>query len=97
MITTIAPKAVSNKFDVSQKITEKSSLWPYSKPSKPYQDGFNFQFESILSDVIEFALYERHGDQFVIVDFFNSYDEACDEAKEFLDNHKDLKTMIMTL
>ncbi len=38
------------------------------------------------SDEMEFALYTRDGNYFILVDFFNDISEACDEAIEIIKN-----------
>ena len=93
MRSILPPKADNKKFNVCEKLNASSAHWAYSKPAQAYQDGFDFQLETILADEIEFALYKRQGNKFVLLDFFNSYNEACDEAKAILDTHKDIKKM----
>ena len=43
------------------------------------------------------AVYERIENYFVLVDFFKSYDEACDDAKKIIDEHPDIKKMLSTI
>ena len=40
-----------------------------------------------------FDIHERVDNYFVLVDFFKSYEEACDDAKKIIDDHPDIKKM----
>ena len=46
---------------------------------------------------MEFAVYERIDNYFVLVDFFKSYDEACADAKKIIDDHPDIKKMFSAI
>jgi hypothetical protein len=92
MRSILPPKANNKKFNVCEKLNASSTHWAYSKPAQAYQDGFDFQLETILADEIEFA--STNGKEINLSFWiFNSYNEACDEAKAILDTHKDIKKM----
>ncbi|MEP9180366.1 hypothetical protein ABKT77_16535 [Enterobacter cloacae] len=80
-------------FDIHKKIKESRSHWVYLKTAQPYQGDANYEFITNLIDGIEFAIYQRYENIFVLVDFFKSYDDACDDAKKIIDEHPDIKNM----
>lgn len=84
-------EAVSSDFNIHDKLRTTGAHWGYLHSSQPHQEGFNYEFITTFVDVIEFAIYERVDNYFVLVDFFKSYDEACDDAKKIIDNHPDIK------
>lgn len=88
------PQAVGQEFDIHAKLKSTNAHWSYLFAAQPYEDGFNHQFRTIFVDEPEFAIYERIDNYFVLVDFFKSYEEACDDAKKFINEHPDIKNMI---
>ncbi|WP_227136558.1 hypothetical protein [Kosakonia radicincitans] len=86
-------KAIATEFDIHKKLKSTGAHWSYCRAAQPHQDGFNYEFNTILVGDVEFAIYERHGNYFVLVDFFKNYDDACPEAKRIIDDHPDLKIM----
>lgn len=83
----------SSEFNIHEKLISTHAHWSYCRAAQPHQDGFNYEFNTILIDDVEFAIYERHGNYFVLVDFFKNYDDACPEAKRIIDAHPDVKRM----
>jgi hypothetical protein len=67
--------------------------WSHRFSAQPHDEGFNYQFRTTCVDGVEFVVYERIDNCFVLVDFFKSYDEACDDAKNIIDDHPDIKRM----
>ena len=59
------------------------------------QINTNYEFCTNFIGEIEFAIYERHGNHFILVDFFKSYDEACDEAKDILYIYPEIRDLIL--
>lgn len=89
----MSDKPVMNHFDIHEKIKRTGSIWARLKSAQPHQNGCNYELNTILTDEIEFALYERKGDYFVLVDFFNNYEDACEEAKIIIDKNTNIKSM----
>lgn len=87
------PNAAGQQFDVNAKLKSTNAHWAYLRSAQPHQNGFDYEFSTTFIDGIEFAIYERIGNYFVLVDFFKSYDEACDDAKIIIDAHPEIKQM----
>jgi len=94
MNITSQPKPISQEFDIHAKLKSTSTHWTYLRAAQTYQNGFDYEFITTFVDETEFALYERIGNYFVLVDFFKSYEEACEDAKKFIDSHPDIKNTI---
>ncbi|EAT3896358.1 hypothetical protein ET369_16510, partial [Salmonella enterica] len=73
------------------------SRWFYCYAVQRFEKEFNYQFNTSFVDEMEFAVYERIDNYFVLVDFFKSYDEACDDAKKIIDDHPDIKKMFAAI
>lgn len=86
-------EAVATSFNILDKLKSNGSHWGYQKLAQPHENGFNYQFNTIMVDDVEFAIYERRGEYFVLVDFFKNYDEACPHAKRIIDDYPDVKRM----
>lgn len=97
MNTTVKPKLDSHKFDIHAKLKSANSHWSYLYAVQPHENKFNYQFNTTFIGDMEFAVYERIDNYFVLVDFFKSYDEACDDAKKIIDDHPDLKRMFSAI
>ncbi|MFH2224446.1 hypothetical protein ABK735_19615 [Enterobacter kobei] len=83
----------SKDFNIHDKIRATNTHWCLLFSAQPHDDGFNYQFRTTCVDGVEFAVYERIDNSFVLVDFFKSYDEACDDAKKIIDDYPDVKRM----
>lgn len=97
MNITSQPKPTSQEFDIHAKLKAANSHWSYCYAVQPYEKGFNYQFNTTFIGDVEFAVYERIDNYFVLVDFFKSYDEACNDAKKIIDDHPDLKRMFSAI
>ena len=97
MNITSQPKPTSQEFDIHAKLKAANSHWSYCYAVQPCEKGFNYQFYTTFIGEMEFAVYERIDNYFVLVDFFKSYDEACDDAKKIIDDHPDLKRMFSAI
>jgi len=86
------PNTASKEFNIHDKLRSAKTHWSYCFAAQIPDESFNYQFRTTFVDGIEFAVYERVESYFVLVDFFKSYDEACDDAK-IIDDHPDLKRM----
>lgn len=93
MSVTANHKPVSQEFDIHTKLKASNSHWPYCYAVQPCEKGFDYQLNTTFVEEMEFAVYERIDNYFVLVDFFKSYDEACDDAKNIIDDHPDIKRM----
>ncbi|EHB3804660.1 hypothetical protein JXF99_000630 [Salmonella enterica subsp. enterica serovar Bonariensis] len=93
MSTNFQPKSLSQEFDIHAKLRAANSHWSYCYAVQHFEKEFNYQFNTSFVDEMEFAVYERIDNYFVLVDFFKSYDEACDDAKKIIDTHPDIKKM----
>lgn len=82
------------EFDIHAKLKASKSHLSYLRAAQPYENGFNYQFNTTLIDGFEFSIYERKDCYFILVDFFKSYDEACDDAKKIIDDYPDIKKML---
>ncbi|EMJ7954978.1 hypothetical protein LWV32_00095 [Enterobacter asburiae] len=80
-------------FNIHDKLRATNAHWCYLFSAQPHDEGFNYQFRTTCVDGVEFAVYERIDNSFVLVDFFKSYDEACDDAKKIIDDYPDVKRM----
>lgn len=87
--------AGDNAFDIHEKLKKHDAKWQYKHEANSYQINTNYEFCTTFIGEIEFAIYERHGNYFRLVDFFKSYDEACAEAKKILDHYPDVKDHII--
>jgi len=87
------PNSASKEFNIHDKLRSAKTHWSYCFAAQLHDESFNYQFRTTFVDGIEFAVYERIDSYFVLVDFFKSYDEACDDAKKIIDDHPDLKKM----
>lgn len=97
MNITVNTNLDSHKFDIHAKLKSTNSHWSYLYAVQPHENGFNYQFNTAFIGEMEFAIYERIDNYFVLVDFFKSYDEACDDAKKIIDDHPDLKRMLSAI
>lgn len=93
MNITSQPNSATQKFDIRAKLKAANSHWSYLRSAQPHHDDFDYEFNTTFIDGLEFAIYERDGEYFVLVDFFKSYDEACEDAKKIIDDHPDIKKM----
>ncbi|MGG7180282.1 hypothetical protein [Klebsiella aerogenes] len=93
MSTNSQPKQVIHEFDIHAKLRLANSHWSYCYAVQPCEKGLNYQFNTTFVDEMEFAVYERIGNYFVLVDFFKSYNEACDDAKKIIDASPVIKKM----
>ncbi|MBJ9353578.1 hypothetical protein GHT41_07870 [Citrobacter koseri] len=80
-------------FDIHQKLKNSKYPWSYMHSVGSHQCDAGYEFRTIFLDEMEHAIYERHGNYFVLIDFFKNYDEACDEAKSIIDDNPDLKKL----
>lgn len=97
MNTNSQHKSTNQEFDIHAKLKSTNSHWSYLYAVQPHENGFNYQFNTTFIGEMEFAVYERIDNYFVLVDFFKSYDEACDDAKKIIDDHPDLKRMLSAI
>lgn len=87
-------KSNIDSFDIHKKLLTKESNWSYAHLIQPHQENSNFELITTLVDKIEFAIYKRDGDYMILVDFFSSYEEACEEARSILDSFPSAKSSV---
>ncbi|MHC2980727.1 hypothetical protein [Citrobacter freundii] len=97
MNITPQPNPASQEFDIHAKLRAANSHWSYCYAVQHFEKEFNYQFNTSFVDEMELAVYERIDNYFVLVDFFKSYDEACDDAKKIIDDHPDIKRMLSAI
>lgn len=93
MKDTDTPTLENNNVAVIEKLKSSESSWSYLKIAQPHQDGSNFEFIQLSEEEIEYAIYERQGLYFVLIDFFKSYEEASEYAKKIINRKSSLKSI----
>ena len=75
-------------FDIHQKLKDKKSALTYlfiaHESEAIAKNKLITSFDD--NDEMEFALYTRDGNYFILVDFFSNISEACPEAVEIIKN-----------
>lgn len=83
-----------NSFDINQKLQAYGSCLSYFMPVSTHNENATYVLFTSLLDVPEYQIYERNELGFVLVDFFNTYEEACPHAKEILYKSPKLKDSV---
>lgn len=81
-------------FDIHQKLKAAGSELSYFMPVSGHNENATYVLFTSLFDEPEYQIYERNEFGFVLVDFFNTYEEACTHAKEILDKSPRLKDSV---
>ncbi|MBU9819951.1 hypothetical protein J1782_08625 [Rahnella sp. BCC 1045] len=84
----------TTSFDIHQKLKAAGSELSYFMPVSSHNENATYVLFTSLFDVPEYQIYERNEFGFVLVDFFNTYEEACAHAKEILDKSPKLKDSV---
>ncbi|WP_194446490.1 hypothetical protein [Klebsiella quasipneumoniae] len=63
--------AGDNAFDIHEKLKKHGAKWLYMHEENSHQINTNYEFCTNFIGEIEFAIYERHGNHFILVDFLN--------------------------
>ncbi len=84
----------TTSFDIHQKLKAVGSELSYFMPVSGQNENAKFVLFTSLLDVPEYQIYERNEFGFVLVDFFNTYEEACTHAKDILDKSPKLKDSV---
>ena len=84
----------TTSFDIHQKLKAAGSEISYFMPVSGHNENAAYIFFTSFLDVPEYQIYERNEFGFVLVDFFNSYEEACTHAKEILDKSPKFKNSV---
>lgn len=75
-------------FDIHQKLKDKKSdvtyLFIAHESEASVKNKLITSYDK--SDEMEFALYTRYGNYFILVDFFTDISDACDEAVQIIKN-----------
>ncbi|QBX68683.1 hypothetical protein [Serratia quinivorans] len=97
-IQSAAPATTSgNKqsFCIHEKLKSENSHWSYVFAVSPHTANAKAQLNTCLLDKPEFAVYERVGNYFVLVDFANDYGSLNDAAKKIIDSNPKAKASIL--
>lgn len=70
-MNTTSTKPSEPEFDIHAKIKSANSHWSYLRAAQPHQNDFDYEFNTTFIDGLEFAIYARNGDYFVLVDFLS--------------------------
>ncbi len=84
----------TTSFDIHQKLKAAGSELSYFMPVSAHNENATYVLFTSLLDVPEYQIYERNEFGFVLVDFFNTYEEACTRAKEILEKSPKLKDSV---
>jgi len=84
----------TKSFDIHQKLKAAGSELSYFMPVSGHNENATYVLFTSPFDVPEHQIYERNELGFVLVDFFNTYEEACAHAKEILDKSPKLKDSV---
>lgn len=88
--------AENNKpFCIHEKLKSEKSHWPYAFSVAQIHGDAKAQLNTCLLDKPEFAVYERVGNYFVLVDFANDYWSLNDNAKKIIDKNPKAKASIL--
>lgn len=86
------------QFDIHEKLKQEiknsGKSHSYMMAAQPHQGNANFEFITSLFPELLFLIYKRIDEYFVLVDFFKTYEEACDEAKTIIDSRPRLKASL---
>lgn len=72
-------------FDIHKKLKEFNNGLSYAFPASPFHVGKNYILNATYLGNVEFSLYKRVGENFILIDFFTNLNSACAEAKEIID------------
>lgn len=89
----------NEKFSIHSKLLLTNTHWSYCFHILPHQENsiHEMRVSDFEEDGYEFAIYKRDGDYMILVDFFKSYEEACKEAKDILNEFPKAKGTITSL
>lgn len=82
-----------DNLSVVEKLKSNNHRWGFSHPAQAYNCDSRYELITSFIGEIEFAIYERSDSVFYLVDFFKSYDDASNYAKQIIDEHPDLRKM----
>lgn len=94
--TTQVTATENNKpFCIHEKLRSEKSHWSYVFAVTLIHGDAKAQLNTCLLDKPEFAVYERVGNYFVLVDFANDYGSLNDAAKKIIDSNPKAKASIL--
>ncbi|MFP7605021.1 hypothetical protein [Serratia quinivorans] len=94
-LTPITLGKTQQSFHIHEKLKAEKSHWSYAFPVSPVHGEAKAQLNTCLLDKPEFAVYERVGSNFVLVDFADNYNSLNDEAKKIIDKNPKAKESIL--
>lgn len=83
------------RFCIHKKIKEKKANWSYIRTPDSFTENLEAFLITSLTGEVEHAVYEKCSAGFMLVDFFNNYEQACHQAKEILNNSPALKNCVL--
>ncbi|RXA96928.1 hypothetical protein [Yersinia sp. 2105 StPb PI] len=84
-----------NNQDIHKKLRESKSHWSYLFDAKHFNPKSTYQLQTCFVGEFEYAIYERIENYFVLVDFFNSYESANEQARKIIDECEKFKNSIV--
>lgn len=95
-LTQVTLSATQQSFYIHEKLKAEKSHWSYEFPVSPADGDAKAQLNTCLLDKPEFAVYERVGSNFVLVDFADNYNSLSDDAKKIIDKNPKAKESILS-
>ncbi len=86
---------VQKQFCIHEKLKAENSHWSYAFPVSTVHGNGKHQLHTSLLDDVEFAVYEKTGTYFVLVDFAKDYSSLNDDAKKIIDANPKAKASIL--
>ncbi|RDL26848.1 hypothetical protein [Serratia fonticola] len=83
-------------FCIHEKLKANNSHWSYAFAVSPIYGDAKYQLNTCLVGKVEFSVYKRVGNYFVLVDFSDDYNSMNEEAKKIIDRNPSAKASIMS-
>lgn len=91
-----APSVIQTQFCIQEKLKAEKSRWSYAYPVSTIHGSGKHQLHTSLVDDVEFAIYEKKGGYFVLIDFAKNYSSLNDDAKKIIDANPKAKASILS-
>ncbi|AYH32993.1 hypothetical protein [Pectobacterium parmentieri] len=92
----LTPIENNQLLDTYQKLKQSGSHYPLLLASNTITATQKYIIQLIDYNFFEFALYKNVDGYFLLVDFFNEYEEANEEAKKIIDGSEKFKKFILS-
>lgn len=83
-LTQVTSEAPNQTFCIHKKLKECGHGLSYMFQPHPMHEDAKFILNTSYGEEIEYSLYKRAKNYFLLVDFFTDLDSACEEAKEII-------------